>query len=220
MSLDEIRKSILSEAQTKASQIDSEAAKEAQRITKDAEERAKDVLKNAEHEAAVEVGRLRKESEAGAETEANSMLIEARGYVVERSLKDVLGQAEKELSKNSMKQILDHSIKQFKQISGGNFTIKTSKKNSALLEKTAYEVEYDDVDGFMLYTDHRKIALNATVSNIVSHEEDSARKLIAEELFGGGAQRAARSKKESAKPKPEKRAKAIKKAKAKRKRKR
>ncbi len=154
MSLDAIRKTIISEAEAKASEIESEGNKEAHRIIKEAEDSAKEIIKNAQLDAQKEAERLHKEALAGADMEANSMLLEARGEVVERSLKKVLSEAEDEISKNSMKKILEQSIKQFKEISGGNFTIKTSKKNESLLKKTAYEVEYAEVDGFMLYTYH------------------------------------------------------------------
>ncbi|MDE1834502.1 MAG: hypothetical protein KGH64_04145, partial [Candidatus Micrarchaeota archaeon] len=179
MSLDSIRKSIISEAQSKASAIEEEGNAQARRIVKEAEDKAKAILKDMQEQADHEADRLAKESEAGAETEANSMLLEAKGQAVERSLRKVLDGAQTSISKNAMKEILKESIKQFKELSGGNFTIKTSKKNEAMFKGTAYEVEYSDIDGFMLYADHGKIALNATVSSVVQHRTDEARKIIA-----------------------------------------
>lgn len=194
MSLDAIKKTIISEAEEKASDIESEGTKQAHAITKEAEDKAAQILKDAELNAKKEAERMHKEAQAGAEMEANSMLLEAKGDVIERSLKKVLSEAEDDISKNEMKAILNQSIKQFKEISGGSFTIKTGKKNADLLKNTAYQVEYGDVDGFMLYTDHGKIALNATVSKIVEKQADNARKLIEKEVFGESKQSAPKKK--------------------------
>ncbi len=211
MSLDAIRKSILSEAEEKASAMQSEAEKEAQKIVREAEEKAKEILRNAEADARKEAERMNKEAQAGAEMEANSMLLEARGAAVERSLKRVLSAAQDEISKTGMKKILDQSVKQFKEISAGNFVIKTGKKNADLFKKSAYEVEYGDVNGFMLYADQGKVALNATVESIVNKDADTARRLISDELFSSRQARA--STKRNWTPTPRK-AKLAKKAKA------
>ncbi len=209
MSLDAIRKTILSEAEARAQAIQSDADKQAQRIVKEAEDKARDIVKNAQEDAHKEAERLNKEAQAAAEMEANSMLLEAKGQAVERALKRVLGGAEDELSKSGMKRILDQSVKQFKEVSNGNFTIKTGKKNAELLKKSGNDVEYGAVNGFMLYADNGKVALNATVESIVERQADNARKLISKELFGAGETRAPRKAKA---PAPKKNAKAAKKA--------
>jgi vacuolar-type H+-ATPase subunit E/Vma4 len=215
MSLDAIRKSILSEAEAKASAMESEAGKEAQRIVEEAEEKAKEILKNAESDARKEADRMNREARAGAEMEANSMLLEARGEAVERAMRKVLKGAEEELEERGMKKIFDQSIKQFRDVSGGDFKIKTGRKNADLFKGSAYEVEYGDIDGFMLYADRGKVALNATVGSIVARQADSARKLISSKLFGGKEKPATTKRKANAVPKKE--ARAAKKAKASRK---
>lgn len=200
MSLDSIRKSIISDAESKASAADSEASEEASRIVKEAEAKAKEILKNAQIEADKEAQRVRNEALAGAEMEANSTVLQARGAAVERSLKRVINGLEGELSKEYMKRILDQSIKQFREIAEGDIVVKTGKKNAALMKGMKYKVEYADVDGFMLYEDSGKIALNATVGSIAGKETDNARRLIAQELFSGRGRPALAPKK----PKPRK----------------
>lgn len=193
MTLDAIKKSILSDAEAKASEIGSEATKEAHRIVKDAEERAKEIVRSAEQEAERETARLRQEAVAGAEMEASSMLLEARGEVVERVLKRVIDMVESELSKSSMQRILDMGVKQFRDVSSGEIVIRTSRKNAALLKGSKYEVVQDNVDGFMISTRDGKVALNATVGSIVERQADVARKLISDELFGERGRREAKA---------------------------
>ncbi len=187
MSLDAIRKSIVGDAEAKASAIDAEADSEAKRIVHDAEARAKEAIKSAEHEAEAEAERMRKEAVAGAETEANSIMLEAKGEAVERSLSSVASRLEPELARHGMKKILDSSIRQFKQIGVAEaFRIKTSKKNAQLLKGSKFDVEYADVDGFVICSLDGSVALNATVGSIVDRERDDARKLISQEMFGKG----------------------------------
>jgi V/A-type H+-transporting ATPase subunit E len=183
MSLDAIKKSILSDAEARASAMDGDADSEARRILKEADEKAKTILKDAELAAAAESERLRKEAQASAETEANSILLEAKGEAVERALKKVVSQAERTLSKDYAKRLFDSGLRQFKEISGPRMVIKTSKKNAAMFRGGKYNVEYADISGFMFYTEDGKIALNATIPNIVDKEKDVARKFISRELF-------------------------------------
>jgi vacuolar-type H+-ATPase subunit E/Vma4 len=185
MTLDAIRKSILSEAEEKASAIDSEAGKEVSRIVKEAEEKAKQIVKSAQADAEKEAERLRKEANASAETEANSMLLEARGSIIERSLKDVMDDVESELSKGSMEKIFKQGMKQFSDIAGEHdLIIKTSKKNEGMARAGGNKVEVDSINGFIFSTSDGKIALNATIESIAMHETDQARRFIADELFG------------------------------------
>jgi vacuolar-type H+-ATPase subunit E/Vma4 len=184
MTLDAIRKTILEDAEKKAEEIAGEGTSEASRITKEAEDKAKAIIKDAEHEAQREAERLRKESDAGVEIEANSMLLSARGEAVERSLRKVLSGAEEHIQKEDMKKLLEQGIKQFSQITPeSSIVIRTSKKNAPLLKGYEHRVEYKDIDGFMLCTSDGKIALNATVGNIVQSSAENARRIIAEELF-------------------------------------
>ena len=184
MTLEAIKKDILAEAEEKSAQAASEAIKEANRITKEAEEKANGIEKRAAQEAQHEVERLRKENEAGVEIEANAMLLAARGDAVERSLKKVLSGTGSSLEKGSMKKLLDLGMKQFSEITPkGEIVIKTSKKNASLLKESGHKIEYEDIDGFMLYTNDGKIALNATVGNIFQGQTEVARRIIAEELF-------------------------------------
>lgn len=215
MSLDSIRKSIMSDAESKASAADSEASKEASQIVKEAEAKAKEILRNAQVEAEKEASRVKNEALAGAEMEANSMILQARGAAVERSLKRVINDLKDELSREYPKKIFDQSVKQFKEIAEGDIVVKTGKKNAALMKGVKYKVEYADVDGFMLYEESGKIALNATVESIAGKEMDNARRFIADELFSGRERSALAPKKAKSAPK-QKKAKAAKKAKGKR----
>ncbi len=205
MSLDAIKKSILSEAGARASAIDDEASSEAKRILKEADERAKSIIGRAERDAKAEAERLAKESQAGAETEASAMMLEAKGAAVERALKKVSAQVERAVSKDYSKKLLDSGLKQFKEISGDSPVIRTAKRNAGMLKGGKYRVEYEDIDGFILSTEDGKISLNATVQSVVGKSLDGARRLISKELFGEARKTQARAPKAKAKaPKPKK----------------
>jgi vacuolar-type H+-ATPase subunit E/Vma4 len=184
MSLDAIRKSILSDAEAKASAVDSEAAAESKRILQEAEEKAKSILKAAEHAAQAEAERRRSEARAGAETEANSIILGARGDAVERELKRVTARAEALLSRDYPRKLFDSGLKQFKDIADSGFTIKTSKKNAGVLKGGKYNVEYADIDGFVFSTDDGTVSLNATAQSILEREKDFARGLVSSDLYG------------------------------------
>lgn len=187
MSLDAIRKSILSEAGSRASAIEAEAAKEASRIVKEAEERARNIVKDAEREAKAEAERLTGEAQAGVETEASSMMNGARSEAVERSLKKVMAGVRSEIAKSGMKRILDQGLKQFKETAGsaGEIVVKTGKSNAGLVKGRGFRVEYGDVSGFVISTASGAIALNATIGSITERATDYARKAVSAELFKG-----------------------------------
>ncbi len=184
MSLDAIKKSILSDAQAKASAIDSEASSESKRIVKEAEEKAKGILSRADLEAKAEADRLVKEARAGAETEANSMILEARGIAIERALKSVSSNVEKTISHEYSKKLFESGLSQFRDVSNSTPKVITSKKNANLLKGTKFGVEYSEIDGFIFSTDDGRIRLNASVGSVVEKSLDGARKLISKELFG------------------------------------
>ncbi len=186
MSLDAIRKSIIAEAASKVSAIEGEAEAESSRIVKEAQDNASGIAKRAEEEAKAEALRMKKEGEAGLESETASMITEARGAVVERVLRSVRSGVEKSLAKERMGDILKRSLKQFTVLTGStDVIIKTNKKNARLVNGSGYKVEYGDIDGFVLYTPDRKIALNATAESIVDREMDHIRKIVSDELFPG-----------------------------------
>ena len=184
MPLDAIRKNILADAESKAEAIESEAAKESARILKEAQDEANSMLKGVQAESKKEAERLRKESEAGLETESNTMAIQARGAVIEHVLSSVVEDIKKSLERDSMEKILNASIKQFSELNTGeDFVVIASKKYSSMLNGKNYSTEYGAINGFMLYTKDRKIALNATIDNIVERNIDTIRKLVASEVF-------------------------------------
>ncbi len=203
MSLEAIRKNILAEAEGKAKAISAEASSEADAISSEAEVRAGSIVKNASEDAKREVERLWKESDAGLETEKNTMIVEARGAVLEHALKTVRSEAQRSLERENLQGILKSGLKQFSAVTGGSdAVIRTSKKNASLLNGRSNKVEYGDVDGFIISTPDGKISLNATVESIVDRELDTIRKLVADEIFTPSEERriAQASKNISARP--------------------
>jgi vacuolar-type H+-ATPase subunit E/Vma4 len=189
MSLEAIRKSILGEAESKAKAEQSEADAQAAAIIKDAEDRAKGILKQAEEEARHEEGRMRLEASSGLETERNSMVIEAKSKVIESILDQVRKEVARRVREEGMEKVLKSGLKQFAEVyQGSDFVIRTSKRNAAMV-KGKHTIEVDNVDGFIISTPDRKIALNATVDAIVESSIDEIRKMVADEVFSGSAER-------------------------------
>ena len=189
MSLEAIRKSILGEAESKAKAEQSEADAQAAAIIKDAESRAKDILKQAEEEARREEGRMRLEASSGLETERNSMVIEAKSKVIESILDQVRKEVARRVREEGMEKVLKSGLRQFAEVyQGSDFVIRTNKTNAAIA-KGKHTVEIDNVDGFIISTPDRKIALNATVDAIVEGSIDEIRKMVADEVFSGSAER-------------------------------
>jgi V/A-type H+-transporting ATPase subunit E len=186
MPLETLRKSITKEAEEKSAEIVKEAEKEASRIIREAEEQAKEMKKAADAEAEKEAQRLRKEGESGTEIEASSMLLEARDTATERALQKSLGRLRDELSKKTMKKVLDQGMKQFAELvgSGSAIVIKTAKQNADIVKGMGHKIEYTDIDGFIICSPDGKIALNATVSSIIEGQAENARRIIGAELFG------------------------------------
>ena len=191
MALDAIKKSILDEADSRSAAIAEESERQADAVMKEASERSKQIIRSAEADSAREVERLRRESASGVDMEVNAILLDARGRALERALKAAIGKVASAVEKGGMERILESSVKQFSSMIGSDdILVRTSKKNAPLLKGKGYEVEYADVDGFMLYTRDGKVALNATVRSIVDGELDYARRAIDSELFGAGTQAA------------------------------
>lgn len=200
MGLESIRKNILKDAAEKSAEISGEASGEASRIRKEASEKAKSMRKAAEAEAVAEAERLRKEAEAGTGMEANSMLLAARGEVIERSLPRVMSEVRAELSKNYMKKIFDSGMRQFSQIAGKEeMMVKTSKKNAELLKNFAGYVRYESVNGFIFSTKDGKVSLDAEIDGIMKKQEDYARKEVGTVLFGSKARTSARRQRKARK---------------------
>lgn len=194
MTLEAIKRSIMDEAEDKASDLEKEASMESERIVSEAEERAKRIMKDAERDAEREAQRLRMESKASAEVEANALLLEARGEAVERSLGGVMSQLAKEVQKASIRKLLEQGIKDFAEASGGReIVVRTGRRNAEAVKGLDARVEYADIDGFILSTSDSKIELDATLGSILESQKDTARRLVYEELFhGAGAAEPAR----------------------------
>ena len=213
MGLESIRKNILKDAAEKSAEISGEARGEAGRITKEANEKAKSIIKAAEEDSKAEAERLRKEAEAGAEMEANSIILSAKGEVIERSLARVMSEVKTELSKNYTKKIFDSGMRQFSQIADKDeMMVKTSKKNAALLKNFPGYIRYENVNGFVFSTKDGKVSLNAEIEEIARKQEEYAKKEIDTGLFSSRTRPAGNHKRKIHKaPKPKAKAKSARK---------
>ncbi len=185
MSLESITRKILEDARARAAAIDKEAKDAEDSIIGEAREKARSILEQGKSDASAEAARIAAEAKAGAEIEANALLLEARGSATERELQGVLDIARRELVKNRMAAILESSVKQFKRLNSGMPKIAADRRSAALLKGRGYSMEQGSADGFVLSSSDGSLSLDATVDSIVRHEADAARGLVSAELFKG-----------------------------------
>ncbi|MDE1822966.1 MAG: hypothetical protein KGH50_01440 [Candidatus Micrarchaeota archaeon] len=184
MSLDSIKKDILSEAESKARDEESAGSEEAGRIVSEAKKRAGEILKNARAEAEKEAERLRQESEAGLEIETDTVLNEARGAVIEKAVKELKAQVDRELMRNQIDKLLERAVKEFSETVGNeDFTIRTRKGNASLLKSIEGRREYADIDGFVLVSNDGKMAMRIVPGEITGKYMDILRKNVSSRLF-------------------------------------
>jgi vacuolar-type H+-ATPase subunit E/Vma4 len=198
MSLESITRKILEDAGARAAAIDKEAREAEDETLRAARERARAAIDRARSESSAEAQRIAAEARAGAEIEASTALLRAKGEATERGVADVMVLARRSLLRSKMPAILESSIRYFKRLSGDSPVIATDRRNAALVKGKAYKVEPGDADGFVLYSSDRSLSLDATVDSMVSREADAARGLVAAELFHGhDAGRSSRAEKQT-----------------------
>lgn len=188
MSLDSIKKDILSEAESKARAEEKAGSDEAASILSEARKRASEILKAAKAEAEHESERLRQENDAGLEIEAGTILNEARGLVVEKAVKELKELVDKELMRSQAEKLLKRAAKEFSETIGSeDFAIRTRKSNASLLRNIEGRREYADIDGFVLVSDDGRMAMRIVPSEITDKYMDVLRKNVSARLFKGHA---------------------------------
>lgn len=184
MPLESIKKKILSESESETEQIRKDADFEQKKILSVAKEKAKEIEKHAMEEATAESERLQRENEAGLEIETKTMLIEARGVVIEKVLQDVVKDARSMLQQD-MPRLLKDGAKQFSDALGESFVVRTNSKNRQMVESLRLRHKYDDEEkGFVLESEDGKVSMVISPDSLLERDEDLIRKEISESVFG------------------------------------
>jgi vacuolar-type H+-ATPase subunit E/Vma4 len=207
MSLDSIRKSILSESQAKARAIDSEAEASSRKIIQEADSEAERLIKAAEDEARREAERILREGVAGAQVEASSKVIEAKSRVLQNELESVMSNLAKIISEKHMKDVLHEAMKQYASTGEDpkSAVIASSRENEHIAKSAGVKHEVADISGFTIRNKDGSVTLDATVESVISKVKEDALRLIDADLFGKPAEPERR--KAATKRKPAKRGK-------------
>ena len=207
MSLDSIRKSIISESQAKVHAIDSEAEASSRKIIHEADSEAERRIKAAEEEAKREAERIIREGVAGAQVEASSKAIKAKSMVLQKELESVMSNLAKMVSEKRMKEVLHDAMKQY-ALTGEDpksAVVASSRENEHIAKTAGAKHEAADINGFTIRNKDGTVTLDATVESVTSKVKEDALRMIDMELFGKPAETPKR--KAAAKAKPAKRGK-------------
>ena len=190
MSLDSIRKSILSESQARVRAIESEAEASSRKIIQEADSEAERLVKAAEDEARREAERILREGVAGAQVEASSKVIKAKSTALQEELESVMSSLAKRVSEKHMKEVLHEAMKQY-ALTGEDpksAVIASSRENEHIAKAAGAKHEAADINGFAIRNKDGSVTLDATVESVISKVKEDALRLIDAELFGKPAE--------------------------------
>ncbi|MDE1851949.1 MAG: hypothetical protein KGH69_04665 [Candidatus Micrarchaeota archaeon] len=184
MSLEEIRKGILSDAESRADEIGKQADSEVEAIVSEAKKKAKEITAKAEEEAKAQAERVRKENDASLDIQADTITAEAKGAVIEKAVKELMHLVEKELVKNQMGAVVKKAAKEFAELTGSSeMTIRARKSSASMLKDVECKREYADVDGFVIVSEDGKMAMRIDPEGIADKYIDVLRKNASATVF-------------------------------------
>ena len=193
MSLDGIRKKILSDYKARSERIESESEKEAKSVIEAAKVQASERLKASRARAEEEAARLRKESDAGLEIEANSVLLAARSASSEKAAESIAAEVRRILADEAMQQMLKAGTKQFSEASDQDFVVIVSKKNSKQVSQLGLTPRYAEIEGFVLESEDGSMRMTISPESLVEGSMESIRKEAALQLYGAARKESART---------------------------
>ena len=186
MPLENVKRKIIEEAEEAAAKIREEGTSEAHRILSEAEEKAKEIEYLAQEEANAEARRIAKEHESAMEIETKTILAEARGLQLDRATEEVVTRIKKILEEKYLKKMLEEGIKKFSEVHSGDPVLVTSKKNQDVAGalKKPLDINYQDVEGFVIKSKDGSIVINVSAETIVRDSIDDIRRIVSN-IFSG-----------------------------------
>ncbi len=201
MSLDEIRKSIEDESRSSAARIRKEAEREEGLILDEAGGKADAIIKAAKEEAEYERKRITAEHDAGVELEVNSIMLNAKEQVIESSVVDVRKEVERMLAKRSG-ELFKKAVAFFSKSTGSSsIKVVTNKRLASSLGIKKENLEYGDMEGFVLKSADPKAIMDLTAKSISKRYENEMRNAVSRSVFGGKISDKARSREKGARKK-------------------
>jgi V/A-type H+/Na+-transporting ATPase subunit E len=184
MSLEEIRKSIDKDAESRADSIREEGASAAAAMIKEARARAAVILKAAKEDAEKEAERIKRERLSGVQMEISSMIFSAKESVLEKQMDGVKRRVASQLAGKRLEKVIAEAAKQFSKFAPEHqMVVRTGKKNAALVKKLGYSVVLGAGDDLRLESKDGSVSIDASPNGLAERHGAEAKGLLAARLW-------------------------------------
>ena len=187
MSMENLKKSLLQEAEKEASAITSKAEKEASAIISAAREEARKRKEEARARAKGLVAAEKTEKLSGAQLRAKKIVSEAKSKVVEENLGIVWREFSKLPDEKNYGGLLKKWIAEAEKSLGGKTVVSVNEKDAKIAKKFSKNVSAKVVDiagGAIIFSQDGKVSIDSSLESVFRHNGPEARKIVFNDLFG------------------------------------
>jgi len=187
MSMENLKKSLLQEAEKEASAITSKAEKEASAIISAAREEARKRKEEARARAKGLVAAEKTEKLSGAQLRAKKIVSEAKSKVVEENLGIVWREFSRFPEDKRYEGLLKKWIAEAEESLGGKTVVSVNEKDAKLAKKFSKNVSAKAVDiagGAIIFSQDGKVSIDSSLESVFRHNEPEARKIVFNDLSG------------------------------------
>jgi V/A-type H+-transporting ATPase subunit E len=189
MAIENLKKSILQEAEKEAERIVSEAEAEAEKIKASSMEKAKTILAQAKKKAEETGLQQSNDRISSAKLKAKKMMAEANEAFVENALEEIWNYFKKIPEESRYESIMKKLILNGQSSIGKNSVVFTNSKDAKIAKKYADNVSQDYVEisgGAIIKSGDGKIIVDNSLESIFQSKKNELRRLIYLELLGYG----------------------------------
>ena len=187
MSMENLKKSLLQEAEKEASAITSKAEKEASAIISAAREEARKRKEEARARAKSLVAAEKTEKLSAAQLRAKKIVSEAKSKVVEENLGIVWREFSKLPDEKNYGGLLKKWIAEAEKSLGGKTVVSVNEKDAKIAKKFSKNVSAKVVDiagGAIIFSQDGKVSIDSSLESVFRHNEPEARKIVFNDLSG------------------------------------
>ncbi len=187
MSMENLKKSLLQEAEKEASAITSKAEKEASAIISAAREEARKRKEEARARAKSLVAAEKTEKLSAAQLRAKKIVSEAKSKVVEENLGIVWREFSKLPDEKNYGGLLKKWIAEAEKSLGGKTVVSVNEKDAKIAKKFSKNVSAKAVDiagGAIIFSQDGKVSIDSSLESVFRHNEPEARKIVFNDLSG------------------------------------
>jgi len=189
MAIENLKKSILQEAEKEAGRIVSEAEAEAEKIKASSLEKARVILAQAKKKAEETGLQQMNDRVSSAKLKAKKMVAEANEALVENALEEIWNYFKKIPDQSDYESIMKKFILSGQSSIGKNSVVFTNARDAKIAKKYAGNVSQDHVEisgGAIIKSSDGKIIVDNSLESIFQSKKNELRRLIYLELLGYG----------------------------------